>query len=171
MCNSLPFWSFGFWKHCYTLLNILITFGLVYCNTPITDLICALFGPYAAMFVTRIYPGKSLKVSFVSPGKPWNLFFASPGKSWKTVPYCLYELWTSRCFCLNSLQYEWLCLCYLAFKLPCIKKVILIFWREFSMKMMMMISMTVVVTTFSLVNYCDWQLLFSYQYCDRYLPF
>jgi len=75
----------------YTLLNILITFGLVYCNTPITDLICALFGPYAAMFVTQIYPGKSLKASFVSSGKPWNLFFASPGKSWKTVSYCLYE--------------------------------------------------------------------------------
>ena len=72
-----------------------IAFGLVYCNavTLITDLICALFGPYAAMFVNRIYPGKSLKMSFVSPGKPWNLIFASPGKSWKTVFYCLYEPW------------------------------------------------------------------------------
>jgi len=57
-------------------------------------LICALFGPYAAMFLNRIYPGKSLKMSFVSPGKPWNLVFASPGKSWKTVFYCLYEPWT-----------------------------------------------------------------------------
>jgi len=61
--------------------------------TPITDLICALFGPYAAMFVNRFYPWKSLKTSFVSPGKPWNLVFASPGKSWKTVFYCLYEPW------------------------------------------------------------------------------
>jgi len=72
--------QFKFQKHCY-------------CNavTLITDLICALFGPYAAMFVSRIYPGKSSKTSFVSPGKPWNLVFASPGKSWKTVFYCLYE--------------------------------------------------------------------------------
>jgi len=82
--------QFEFRKHCYTLL-FLIAFGLVYSNTPITDLICALFGPYAAMFVNRIYPVKSLKVSFVSPGKPWNLVFASLGKSWKTVFYCLYE--------------------------------------------------------------------------------
>ena len=58
-----------------------------------TDLICALFGPYSAMFVNRIYPGKWLKTSFVSPGKPWKLVFASPGKSWKTVCYCLYEPW------------------------------------------------------------------------------
>ena len=72
-----------------------IAFGLVYCNavTLISDLICALFGPYAAMFVNRIYPVKSLKTSFVSPGKPWNLVFASRGKSWKTVFYCLYEPW------------------------------------------------------------------------------
>jgi len=48
------------------------TFGLVYCNaaTPITDLVCALFGPHAAMFVSQIYPGKSLKTSVVSHGKP-----------------------------------------------------------------------------------------------------
>ena len=47
-----------------------IAFGLVYCNavTLITDLICALFGRYAAVFVNQIYPGKSLKTSFVSPG-------------------------------------------------------------------------------------------------------
>jgi len=80
--------QFEFWKRCYTLLNILIAFGLVYCNTPITDLIYALFGPYAAMFVNRIYPGKSLKASFVSPGKPWNLVFAileGPGKQFFTV--------------------------------------------------------------------------------------
>ena len=31
----------------------------------LADMICALFGPYAAMFVNRIYPGKSLKTSFV----------------------------------------------------------------------------------------------------------
>jgi len=70
-----------------------IAFGLVCCNavTLLTDLICALFGLYAAMFVNRIYPGKLLKTSFVSPGKPLNLVFASPGKSWKTVFYCLYE--------------------------------------------------------------------------------
>ena len=75
-----------------------IAFGHVYCNavTLITDLICALFGPYAAMFVNRIYPGRSLKGSFVSPGKPWNLVFASPGKSWKTVFYCLYEPWVRK---------------------------------------------------------------------------
>jgi len=72
-------------KRSYTLLNILIAIGLVYCNTPITDLMCALFGPYAAMFVNRIYPGKSLKASFVSPGKPWNLVFASPGKQLFTI--------------------------------------------------------------------------------------
>ena len=60
--------------------------------TPITDLICTLFGPYAAMFVNRIYPWKSLKTSFVSPGKCWNLIFASPGKSWKTV--FLLSVWT-----------------------------------------------------------------------------
>ena len=74
-------------------LNFSCSFGLVYCNavTLITDLICVLFGPYAAMFVNQIYPGKSLKTNFVSPGKPWNLVFASPGKSWKTVFYCLYE--------------------------------------------------------------------------------
>jgi len=34
-----------------------------------TDLVCALFGPHAAMFVNQIYPGKSLKTSFVSPRK------------------------------------------------------------------------------------------------------
>jgi len=86
VCNLLPFGS---------VLISVIAFGLVYCNavTLITDLIYALIGPYAAMFVSRIYPGKSLKTSFVSPGKPWNLVFASPGKSWKTVFYCLYELW------------------------------------------------------------------------------
>ena len=87
MCNLLPFGS---------VWISFIAFGLVYCNavTLITDLICALFGPYAAMFVNQIYPGKSLKTSFVSPaGKPWNLVFASPGKSWKTVFYCLYEPW------------------------------------------------------------------------------
>ena len=81
MCGvCCPLGQFEFQKHCY-------------CNavTLITDLICALFEPYAAMFVNRIYPGKSLKTSFVSPGKPWNLVFASPGKSWKTVFYCLYE--------------------------------------------------------------------------------
>ena len=84
MCNLLPFGSV-----CISV----IAFGLVYCNavTLITDLICALFGPYAAMILNRIYPGKSLKTTFVSPGKPWNLVFASPGKSWKTVFYCLYE--------------------------------------------------------------------------------
>jgi len=56
-----------------------------YCKavTPITDLICALFGPYAVMFVNRIYPGKSLITSFVSPGKPWNLVIASP--AWKVL--------------------------------------------------------------------------------------
>jgi len=61
--------------------------GLVYCNavTLITDLICALFGPSAAMFVNQIYPGKSLKTSVVSPGKTWNLVFASPGKQYFTV--------------------------------------------------------------------------------------
>jgi len=58
------------------------TFGLVYCNavTLITDFVCALFRPHAAVFVIRIYLGKSLKTSFVGPGKPWNLVFASPGK-------------------------------------------------------------------------------------------
>ena len=63
-----------FQKHCY-------------CNavTPITDLICALFRPYTAMFVNQIYPGKSLKTVFISPGNPWNFVFASPGKFWKTV--------------------------------------------------------------------------------------
>jgi len=80
VCNLLPFGS---------VWISIIAFGLVYCNavTLITDLICALFGPYAAMFANRIYPGKSLKTSFLSPGKPWNLVFASPGKSWKTVFY------------------------------------------------------------------------------------
>ena len=56
--------------------------------TLITDLICALFGPYASMFVNRIYPGKSLKTSFVSPGKPgiWSLqVLESPGKQYFTV--------------------------------------------------------------------------------------
>jgi len=71
-------------------VTIVIAFGLVYCNevTPITDLICALFGPYAAMFVNRSYPGKSLKTSFVSPGKPWNLVLQvleSPGKQYFAV--------------------------------------------------------------------------------------
>jgi len=71
---------FEFQKHCY-------------CNavTLITDLICALFVPYAALVVNRIYHGKSLKTSFVSPEKPWNLIFAvleSPGKQFF---YCLYE--------------------------------------------------------------------------------
>ena len=58
-------------------------FGLVCCNaaTLITDLVCALFRPHAAMFVNQMYPGKSMKTSFVSPGKPWNFVFASPGKS------------------------------------------------------------------------------------------
>jgi len=79
------------------LLNVLIVFGPVYCNTPITDLICALFGPYAAMFVNRIYPGKSLKASFVSPGIPWNLVFASPGKSWKTA----FTVCANPVFCSN----------------------------------------------------------------------
>jgi len=80
-----------------------------YCNafTTITDLICALFGPYAATFVNRIYPGKSSKTSFTSPGKPWNLVFASPGKSWKTVFYCLYEPWCfqfyGRCHVLHTM--------------------------------------------------------------------
>jgi len=68
----------------------------------ITDLICALFGPYAAMIVNLIYPRKSLKTSFVSPGKPWNLVFASPGKSWKTIFYCLYEPCAP--FCHRSLM-------------------------------------------------------------------
>jgi len=79
----------------YINTTTVIALGLVYCSaiTPITDLICALFGPYAAMFVNRIYFGKSLNTSFVSPGKPWNLVFASPGKSWKTVFYCPYEPW------------------------------------------------------------------------------
>jgi len=69
-------------------LLFLIAFGLVYCNTPITDLICALFGPYAAMLVNQIYPGKSLKVSFVSPENPgiWSLqVLESPGKQFFTV--------------------------------------------------------------------------------------
>ena len=69
--------QFEFQKHCY-------------CNAviPITDLICALFGPYAAMFVHRIYPGKSLKMSFVSHGKPgiWSLQdLESIGKQYFTV--------------------------------------------------------------------------------------
>jgi len=65
----VTFWVNLNFGNTYTLLNILIAFGLVYRNTPITDLICALSGPYAAMFVTRIYRGKSLNASFVSPGK------------------------------------------------------------------------------------------------------
>jgi len=78
MCNLFPF---------RPVLISVIAFGLVYCNavTLITDLICALFGPYAATIVNWIYPGKSLKTSFVSPGKPWNLVFASPGKQYFTV--------------------------------------------------------------------------------------
>jgi len=66
-------------------IRISETFGLVYCNavTPITDLICTLFGFHVAMFVNRIYPGTSLKTNFVSPGKPLYLVFASPRKSWK----------------------------------------------------------------------------------------
>jgi len=67
-------------------------------------LIYAVSGPYAAMFVNLIYPGKSLKVSSGSPGKPWNLVFTSPGKSWKTVFYCLYEPCTNIVsFCLANL--------------------------------------------------------------------
>jgi len=56
----------------YINTTTVIAFGLVYCNavTLITDLISTFFGPYAAMFVNRIYPGKSLKTIFVSPGKP-----------------------------------------------------------------------------------------------------
>jgi len=56
--------QFEFQKHCY-------------CNavTSITDLIYAFFGPYAAMFVIQICPGKSLKTSSVSPGNSgiWSL--------------------------------------------------------------------------------------------------
>ena len=98
MCNLLPFGS---------VWISVIAFGLVYCNavTLITDLICALFGPYASMFVNRIYPGKSLKTSFVSPGKPWNLVFASPGKSWKTVLYCLYEPLAVKMMCVYMCVY------------------------------------------------------------------
>ena len=80
--------------------NIWACLGLTYCNavTPITDLVCALSGPHAAMFVNRIYPGKSLKTSFVSPGKPWNLVFASPRKSvWTltllTVHHKMSSIW------------------------------------------------------------------------------
>jgi len=45
-------------------IQISETFGL-------TDLVCALFGPHAAMFVNQIHPETSLKTS-------WNLVFASP---------------------------------------------------------------------------------------------
>jgi len=74
----------------YINTTTVIALGLVYCNaiTPITDFMCALFGPYAAMFVNRIYPGKSLNTSFVSPGKPWNLslqVLEIPGKQYFTV--------------------------------------------------------------------------------------
>ena len=37
----------------------------------------ALFGPYAAMFVNRIYPEKYSKTSFMSPGKSWKTVFFS----------------------------------------------------------------------------------------------
>jgi len=68
--------------HCKTLCAVCYRFDQFvfqkqcYCNavTPITDLICALFGPHAAMFVNRIYPGKSLKTSFLGPGKPVCVF-------------------------------------------------------------------------------------------------
>jgi len=96
ICHLLG--QFKFWKHCYTLLNILIAFGLVYCSTLITDLMCALFAPYAAMFVNRIYPGKSLKVSFVSPRKPWKWslqVLESPGKQFFYF-YFLYESWLTQ---------------------------------------------------------------------------
>jgi len=63
ICHHLG--QFEFQKHCYA------------------DLVCALFGPYAAMFVNWICPGKSLKTRSVSPSKPWNLVFESPGKSWR----------------------------------------------------------------------------------------
>ena len=92
--------QFEFQKHCY-------------CNavTPITDLICALFGPYAAMFVNQIYPWKSLKMSFVSPGKPWNLVFASPGKSWKTVfIVCTNPEHTALHTTVVKLPVVWLCI-------------------------------------------------------------
>jgi len=84
VCSLLPFGSIWISETCY-------------CNavTLITDLICALFGPYAAMFVNQIYPWKSLKTSFVSPGKPWNLFLQvleSPGKQYFTV--CTNPGWT-----------------------------------------------------------------------------
>jgi len=93
--------QFGFQKHhryCICLCNAV---------TPITDL-CVHFLD-CAMFVNRIYPGKSLKSSFVSPGKTWNLVFASPGKSWKTVFYCtnhVYILVLSSCDtdCLHCFQ-------------------------------------------------------------------
>jgi len=81
VCSLLPFGSVGI---------SVIAFGLVYCNafTLITDLICALFGPYAAMFVNRIYPGKSLKTSFVNLENPgiWSLqVLESPGKQYFAV--------------------------------------------------------------------------------------
>jgi len=37
------------------------------------------------MFVSGIYPGKSLRTQFFGSGKPWNLFLTGPGKSWKSV--------------------------------------------------------------------------------------
>jgi len=93
ICHLLG--QFGFQKHLdvFTVMHTHTQTQLFYCNavTPITDLVCALFGPHAAMFVNRIYPGMSLKTSFVSPGKPRNWVFASPVKSWQTVFYCLYK--------------------------------------------------------------------------------
>jgi len=68
----------------YINTTTVIALGHFYCNA-ITPMIGALFGPYVAMFVNRIYPGKSLNTRFVSPGKPWNLVFASPGKQYFTV--------------------------------------------------------------------------------------
>ena len=65
---------------CVCVWISVIAFGLVYCNavTLITDFICALFGPYAAMIVDWIYPGKSLKTSFASPGKQYFTVCTNP---------------------------------------------------------------------------------------------
>jgi len=68
ICHLLG--QFEFQKHHYTVL------------------VCAPFGPHAAIFVNRVYPGKSLKWSFVSPGKPiiWSLqVLDSPDKHYFTV--------------------------------------------------------------------------------------
>jgi len=68
------------------------TFGLVYCNAvaPMADLVYALFEPYAAMFVSQIYPEKSLNTSFVVLENP-EFSLCKSWKVMKTVFFCMYE--------------------------------------------------------------------------------